>query len=505
MEGKSEIPVDNVLPLVRYGNSIKELPTKKNHLTRALLDKLPAKSGGGKTPRIKLGTGEYVDAFNKLLQQLQGGTNYAEEIFFSSWNPNTLRTHLTYFHNRILPELSVLAEHGKTFDAIELETLRSKLEEKTSRSGRSKKNMKSVQNTVNSELSAGEHIYSAMRTLSPALPEIHLHSDQRIIQYQPEYAKSLPAAVRYHLIGLLTQEIERDPQFAFHAILMFVCGLRDAEACAALEKHIIFYSMYAMLCVESQIKDGAPSNILKTSNAYRLIVVPFWGMCMLHRCIVLIQEQGDCVQPYLNLDRFSGRLKHMIMKSGCKEEFFRAARVLMDTCPDIIDGEICTDINSYILRRDYASRAKNICGMTTDEIDALLGHKRQTGNKRGQVNYANNDEQVKTSRKLERFVFDPKMSLNPEFSPIKLEADKDLNLIPYNAYTFCNLSDQPLWIELSVRAKEPDEKITLIAPGAANPHVDYYSRSFSPDRRELIGRAYSVQSTNEEDFNESNT
>ena len=53
VEGKNDIPVDNVLPLVRYGNSHKELPTKKNHLTRALLDKLPVRSTGTRTTRVK--------------------------------------------------------------------------------------------------------------------------------------------------------------------------------------------------------------------------------------------------------------------------------------------------------------------------------------------------------------------------------------------------------------------------------------------------------------------
>ena len=71
VEGKNDIPVDNVLPLVRYGNSHKELPTKKNHLTRALLDKLPVRSTGTRTTRVKPSTGAFTDAFQNLLQKLQ--------------------------------------------------------------------------------------------------------------------------------------------------------------------------------------------------------------------------------------------------------------------------------------------------------------------------------------------------------------------------------------------------------------------------------------------------
>ena len=413
---------------------------------------------------------------------------------FPSWGKNTLLRHLSYFRNRILPHLAKLEEAGALLDEVELEALRVALTEKTFENGNSRKVVKSIHTTVQNELAAGELIYQKMQLFRPDLPDIHLHDGRRVFQFQPEHAKSLPAPIRYRLIQLLMDRIPHEPNFVFHALLMLVAGLRDSEACAVTVSSLQLFSDYGTVFVKAQIdKDKETiTEYLKTSNAYRLVILSFWAVRKLQECISLCQQQNTEIQPYMQVNTFSSKIKHLLLKAGCEEGFFRAAQALMDAYPDKVGDEICLDINSYILRRDFASRAKNICGLTNDEIDALLGHARGKA-ARERVNYANIDCQIKTAKKLERFVYDPNLSLNPEFQAIPLVANHDFELLPYNAYSFQNTSDQPLWVELDLLAAEPDESITLTIPQTDTANVQRVSRSFSPATRDIIGNSYALR------------
>ena len=50
--------------------------------------------------------------------------------------------------------------------------------------------------------------------------------------------------------------------------------------------------------------------------------------------------------------------------------------------PDLVDVEKITDVTAYILRRDWATRACNICRLRPDQVDYLMGHSIQKDKKR---------------------------------------------------------------------------------------------------------------------------
>ena len=480
VDAKTGIRLDGVKAKVKQAKAPEDIALKEGYLIQAILADLPSVNSSPRTHHSAFPDGYVSSAFRELLE---GGDNISP-----SWNPKTRDEHMAYFRRNILPFLSALEAANLVMTETDLEALKESLIRQAAENKKSKQNMRSIQQTVNKSLAAAEKIYSRMCEIHSELPEIHLHNGARITKFQPEQAKSLPPAIRYRMIRLLEDTVDDDPNFAFHAILMFAFGLRDGEACAVTKQQVIYHKTRVLVSVEQQVKDGEVTDILKTSNSYRVVVGPYWPRIMMQQCEDRLAAIGEEISPYIDVSEFSSRLKVMLQRSGCEAGFFRAAQVLMDHYPDKVDDSINLDVTSYILRRDYASRARNICGLSNDEIDALLGHKRMWGVKRSQVNTARTDDQAKIAEKLERFVYNPEISLNPEFAPISLFLDQDMTLIPFNAYVFRNDSNLPLWVELCLTASEPDEEIALVTNTDAK--VIDHSDTFTPVKREIIGLAH---------------
>ena len=68
------------------------------------------------------------------------------------------------------------------------------------------------------------------------------------------------------------------------------------------------------------------------------------------------------------------------------------------------------DISAYILRRDWATRMANCCGMPMDMLDKLLGHARRDNAKR---DYATPAQQQRIAAIIDRCVLLPQLSQHP--------------------------------------------------------------------------------------------
>ena len=489
--------------LVRTARNEKEMHVKEDQLLNALIkQQLPLfkASTVRKTSRFTIdANGIFNKAFQALEEEVktQDVDGNLKSNVFTTWNGDTCDRYLTYFKRNLLPMLCDLEDTGNdlsSFEDEELETIKKRLESQAISSGKSSKKIRLVSQSVEKQLAAAEKIYQRMKGLEPALPDIHFSSEQRVKQFQPEHAKSLPDNIRYALIRLLTNMVSVDPNLTFHILMMFVGGLRDGEACAVTEEQLLINDAYAAVSVISQVKDGNLVPILKTTNAYRIVIFPFWGKEMIRQCIEKLHKEGTQITPIMDVSFFSATIKRILLECGCNASFFRAAQVLMDKLPDKVGDEICTSVEAYILRRDFASRCKNICGLNNDEIDALLGHKREKGSKRSRVNFANPDAQEEVAAKLERFVYDPLVSRNPEFAPLQLAIDQDFKLIPYNKYVLVNNTNQPMIVDLALFAQEPDENINLVITGKSSMmNAKCFSKTFDPYQRDIIGNAYALK------------
>jgi hypothetical protein len=69
---------------------------------------------------------------------------------------------------------------------------------------------------------------------------------------------------------------------------------------------------------------------------------------------------------------------------------------------------------------------------------------------------------------MERYIFDPRLSLNPSCAPYKLSdynIDDDNNIIPFSEITYFNDTDSPIKLNLNINACECGETIEIIMPG----------------------------------------
>lgn len=144
------------------------------------------------------------------------------------------------------------------------------------------------------------------------------------------------------------------------------------------------------------------------------------------------------------------------------DEMLEAARNLMreETNPDVFS----LDISAYLLRRNCASAWRNICGLSGDAIDYLLGHKRRTP-KSSQQDYRLPEQQEKLASQLERIVYSKQYTRHPGFQPYMLEHGMDRELIPFDRYSFVNNSDELIQLTISMTGVMPGDSFSMIGTG----------------------------------------
>ena len=154
------------------------------------------------------------------------------------------------------------------------------------------------------------------------------------------------------------------------------------------------------------------------------------------------------------------------------------------------DGNPTEDFSAYILRRDWASRARNICGYTSVEIDLQLGRKVDTPRyKRPNLKLA--AEQEKLAAKAERYVYSLVGTQNPEYTPILLQAGDRKEIPTFKTVKYCNGSDKPVLVAITFDAMENADAVQLTAPCGAMRKTAFTSRPDDPNQRRnrpIIGR-----------------
>ena len=486
-------PVAGAKKQKTWAKSSEEIPKVEEMVTCSLARMIPSAT---RHPAVSYGA--LIPYSKTALQEVFGAVRGSTDAVCPHWADHTRRAHMAYFGRHILPVLEPYVTSGEEYTEMDRQALEQALLDATLERKRCRGVLTTARATVRSHLAAAQVIINRLAALDPRIPRFRLSSGARPRVTHPEQAKSLPRAVRRALAQYIRCNLGQDPNYYYHLILMVAAGLRDAEACAATEETLEFLPHYSVVTVDRQI-DRATGKVtprLKTDSSYRRVVIDYWGTTLLRACIDALHRVGEHVTPIGNVSVFSARAKQILQECGCDDKFFVAAQVLMDRCPEIIDGEITLDVVTYVLRHDYASRAYNVCGLTSDEIDCLLGHARPSGAKRSGLNLARVDDQVEVAAALERYVWDPDISLHPGHHPVKLSLTQPTRPIPYPVYRFC-LSPETPYIEMVIQSIEPGEPIRLTLPRGAkiNGDIDVTEIPYDPrSARPVIGSAHDMAS-----------
>lgn len=371
---------------------------------------------------------------------------------------------LTYFRRNILPILLKFDVSDWSLD--DTNAILAEIVEAIMKKKQSSQHEETAKRTAQKNLHAADLIYRAMRTYYPELPEINLRPLYAGRSVLNEQIKALPHSVRKNFINLIEALIPEDPRLAFAAIFMVACGLRTAEAAGVwIDCFDNIGDNLVSVNVKYQIKKGKRINILKSKNSYRLIPINTWGWAMINNCLNHLSNDPIYTDNMLcDPQRLSKKIKSLLLEAGLTVEYLSAAERVMEIKPDIdYTGKPVRDVTAYILRRDWASRGRNLCGYTSVELDYCLGHEVKLS-KKVREDLRNSEGQHKLALKQERFILNAKHTQHPYFNPISVQHSTDYELKPFNAIRIRNVANEPVDVKLDLEAVLNADQITILSP-----------------------------------------
>lgn len=388
------------------------------------------------------------------------------------WNEDTMKYSCSYFENWVLPQLDTL---GMEIDSADLAELKDTLVEKALKNKHSNSDPVTANKSVSQYLFRVNWILKQMYELNPSLP--HLLFDTEGIDALPmtDQVKYIPNPIRVKFAYLLTKI--PNCGLAMGAGLMATGGTRTAEACAVKIGDISLRNGYVVIPILYQIQNGKRIPRLKTNAAYRYCIC---GSLMHHliqqrieylRGLGFTKEEIDEMplvsspdDPYRYADPsgLSAFVKELLLLCGFTKENFRLVAALTRREPDLdSDGVPETDVSAYALRRDWTGRAVHVCGMTSADVDYLLGHKNPMTKEK---DYTNHDVQEDIARQLERYVFLPEYSCHPYYRAICPTPGKTVDLAEYSGYRI-TASDGPIEVTLRVTSRESGDPLIFTTDG----------------------------------------
>lgn len=382
-----------------------------------------------------------------------------------SWNEDTHRAVYTYCLSHGYGSFLLNIERPEDCEAA-LAEYRETLIQKTMENGRSKKQQQQVEQTVDQMLARMKILTEELRKHLPTLPDFPYFGEiYRTAAIPDEQVKALPEEMNQAFRKKLEEFVPLEPRMVLAGTLMFDAGLRTAEAAGVLKEELNFSEIgYSLLTVRWQEKNGQRIERLKTDNAYRYVLISHWATQMVKKCLEALGLSWgkDILIPSKKL---SSWLRKKLRE--CQEDFMINAERVEAQRPDRDENDIpIRDVAAYVLRRNAASRWMNHDGLTQDEVDYMLGHKKV---KKKKDKYLLDElDQRSICRRLERYVYSPEHTLDPAYSPIKLTcSEKKKRFRDFASYTFINTANVPIILHIDTEASNPDEVIELSTPKEA--------------------------------------
>ena len=352
-----------------------------------------------------------------------------------------------------------------------------------------------------------ELILKRMREIDPRLPELNLVPAVRAKRVPPkEQVKYLPRPLLMKLYSKLKTLVAVAPKMVFFAILV-IFGLRPAEAAACKPCNIRWHSTYCTLLVTHQEIKGMLCDKLKNEYSRRIIIIPYWGKVLLERCCERIADNYPHDNHAMHCSKeCSLWVKQLLIEIGVEEEYINEVGMLIPNA-DMDDDAVLTPISTaetleirsykiacYVLRRVFATIMRSVMGLSQFETDRILGHiplnadgKRVSAIRANDLN--SESEQAKIAKKMERFIFDEKLSLNPSCTPYSIREEEILDLIEYSEYVIHNDTDVPMVFDLNLHAAESGERVEIEMPLNARETLTRHSnqKTWEDKARAVIG------------------
>ena len=359
-------------------------------------------------------------------------------------------------------------------------------------------------------------IYAHMQNEDERLPSLLLRSDAPVHKApKKEQLKSLPRTVLIQFYKLLKEHVQEAAKNVtnetkkasaieiakkvFFAVLV-IFGLRPAEAAGLKPNDIVYMKGYCIAEVSRQERDGMLDHRLKTNYSRRLIIISYWGHCLLKLCASVIGDnypKDDCAMN--NAVECSRWTKNLLIKSGTDVDFFLAVKEDIDEEDLDYDDKKNRQYESekiacYILRRIFAGIARNVMGLSAVITDLLMGHVPvgRTGHKENKASTPDlnaSDTQRVIAEKMERYIFDPEFSLNPACMTIETGRQDRIHLIEYSEYNIKNTSNKKCTLQFNLVATECGETISVSLPNTSAPKLNHTStpKSWEGIDRTVIG------------------
>ena len=402
-------------------------------------------------------------------------------IYQPNWSKSTQDRAISHYLSSFFPFIISLDE-----DPIPDSTIDAYLDESITRTmehGRSSGRILTATNTARSALHQDLVIHKYLCDNYPelGLPTIYYQLKYKEATKHIELYKSLPDHIHYAFTEKLESCVDSEPLYVFHAVLIFDGALRTSESCAVGPDELTDYNEYSVVTVLWQMKDGNRTDELKSPAAYRLTVLSAWGRNMLYRCLDVMQAQGITDNYIYEPSKLSRWIREKLLECGLKEAHFTIASHMQKMEKD----ELPTDITAYILRRNRASRWRNICGLSADSIDYLLGHVRHAASSKP-LDYSLPDMQRDIAAFLERDAYHS----DDDTKVVALSGASDQHLVPYQHVRIINDSDLPLQIRITGTANECGTIGQLIVPSASNPTINTHTSQNQDPAKYIIGQLY---------------
>lgn len=454
---KGGIRVEGYKVLKRKAHSRAEIEIIKDQLKNSFMQQMkrkPKTESSSKRVDTKLDENTpMVNAFRMLEKS---------EMLDAKWKAATKKQYLTYFERHILPIIQY-CEVPSDFGQRELDELQQALVEDILSHGNSSGILDNAVGGANEHLQQARTIYEFMRTINPFLPEIRILRETKSIRIRSEQPKSLPHAVVVGLRAEIEALLPVNPKVARAAAIMHSGGPRTSESAAVIKSDLVLNDSFVLVIVDYQEQDGKRIPSLKRDSSHRRVVLDEWGSSLVKKANVMIGPEPNTDIAPVTSKELTEWIRTTLTKLGCGEEYWNSAIKDMGSNPEYDkSGAPSTDVAAYILRRDAESRWANICGLSKEEQDIQLGHKRYTkGKKRLKLTDPNVYKTI--AMKLKRY--NPNSERNTSCDAYNLYHGIDQSIIPFREYSLLNSSCEPLIVTIVMKNAEPGESITVQTDG----------------------------------------
>lgn len=398
------------------------------------------------------------------------------KVLYAGWAPSTTRQTESYLLRQVLPRMD---EYGEAITDAAMQSIAGELTDHAQANKRGGHSRTQAEHSTVNALGRIDTVLERLYVYYPGLPQVRF-SQARPKKVQRELAKALPVEIRLRLTQALLHL--KGTALATGVAMMFLLGLRTAEAAGVrigdLRFHLYHGRPYVTYFVSGQAHGGVRTEILKTAAGYRRVVGGPLLTEILQARIDALRSAGytsdeiasmpllaspDDPYQYADDQKLSAYAKQLLQFCGYTENYFSSAADLMVSEPDVVDGERTTDLSAYILRRDWCSRLANIAGITSADLDYMLGHKRRDqGNSH---DFLSDSECLQILHQLERCVLSPDHSLHPLYSTQELILNAITDLTGHTSYRIHAPITSPVTVKLKVALHETSAPLTIITTG----------------------------------------